>query len=70
MDRWIVSQTSEEHYLVPVLMGLMERVRDSNKKVLLHVSCDMIYHGITSKARFGRAAPEHGGTVVGGWVGG
>ncbi|CAM9750697.1 unnamed protein product, partial [Scytosiphon promiscuus] len=30
---WIVSQESEEHYLVPVLRGLVERVLDSNKKV-------------------------------------
>ena len=32
-SRWIVSQESEEHYLVPVLRGLIERVLDSNKKV-------------------------------------
>eukprot|EP00903_Cladosiphon_okamuranus_P010633 g10055.t1 len=31
--RWIVNQESEEHYLVPVLRGLVERVLDSNKKV-------------------------------------
>ncbi|CAN0374549.1 unnamed protein product, partial [Hapterophycus canaliculatus] len=31
--RWIVSQESEERYLVPVLRGLVERVLDGNKKV-------------------------------------
>lgn len=31
--RWIVSQEPEDHYLVPALSGLMQRVLDSNKKV-------------------------------------
>ncbi|CAB1119753.1 unnamed protein product [Ectocarpus sp. CCAP 1310/34] len=31
--RWIVGQESEEHYLVPVLRGLIERLLDGNKKV-------------------------------------
>lgn len=33
-NRWIVNQESEEQYLVPALLGLMQRVLDSNKKVV------------------------------------